>query len=395
MTPNQKFLLTGQLEIDIRMIRYIGHVTRMPEDRWEYKLLFGRLKKEKGVVHTKGKDAWWERVRILLKEVMAHHREERPWYEVAKDKVTWKNLSAKWKKERVAEERHDTQASREARWLIAAKGFRSATMAEKVWEGIKDPDATGTPLEGPPILWLKQLVLVGGVPRQGWMDGVDKDWKWAVNDESSKRWLEREGGRIKRRIRGKKWEDILSGISADPQVADRVMVRIRNKAKQEERAVEEGATPMAPPPRPPVGLTGGAAFGRRLRGEQKAPDSVEREGEVRDAGPTVDRDGRIRCEACGNWIKPISMTQHVRLYCPNREHVELPGTRRKILRPTSPKVAKAGGSELAMAQVVGPPLPRLMCDGQSQRSSLNAKHHHCLVKERSFQGLQGVLRRLQ
>ena len=224
---------TVQLEIDVRTLRYVGHIARMPEDRWEYKLLFGLVMKDESITHTKTKDIWWERLRKVLKEVMHLHPGRETWYEIAREKVDsrnkwewkgvlygggkwkmdkientsggsnsrigniapsrWKGLCKKWRESRQDAEKVDTHEHREELWMLAAKGFRSALMAEMVWKGVKGPDARGTPLDGEPILLLKQIVLAGGVAKQGWVEGVDPDWKLALADECSQAWLHKEG----------------------------------------------------------------------------------------------------------------------------------------------------------------------------------------------------------
>ena len=62
---------TIQLEINVRTIRYVGHIARMPEQRWERKLLFGLISQAESVSFCPRKDVWWEHTRKLLKEVMA------------------------------------------------------------------------------------------------------------------------------------------------------------------------------------------------------------------------------------------------------------------------------------------------------------------------------------
>ena len=76
---------TVQLEIDIRILRYVGHVARMPEDRWEYQVLFGKVRPSNSNVKTKGKDTWWEHLRSVIKEVMGETDEQ--WFDTAQDKI--------------------------------------------------------------------------------------------------------------------------------------------------------------------------------------------------------------------------------------------------------------------------------------------------------------------
>ena len=39
-------------------------VIRMLEDRWEYKLLFGRVKKDEEMDHMKGRDLGWDSAQL-------------------------------------------------------------------------------------------------------------------------------------------------------------------------------------------------------------------------------------------------------------------------------------------------------------------------------------------
>ena len=119
---------TVQLEIDIRMLRYAGHVARMPEDRWEHKLLFGKVKPSKQNVKASGKDSWWERLRILIKEIM--NGTEGQWYEIAQDKIRWRTMLDQWKKRRIQEERTDTHATRQEKYNRIAEHFNSAWVIE-------------------------------------------------------------------------------------------------------------------------------------------------------------------------------------------------------------------------------------------------------------------------
>lgn len=47
---------TVQLETDIRMLKYVGHISLL-EDRWEYKVLFGKVEPSSPNVKSEGKDS--------------------------------------------------------------------------------------------------------------------------------------------------------------------------------------------------------------------------------------------------------------------------------------------------------------------------------------------------
>jgi hypothetical protein len=337
-----------QLEIDMRTLRYVGHVSRMPQDRWEYMMLFGRVQKDKNMKHQGGKDIWWNRVRMLLKQVMTHSTGDKMWYEIAKDaengKQDWRDLCKIWREARVAEERRDTQKSREDLWLAAAKGFKSSAMAELIWDGVKDPNASGTPLEDEPLLWLKLLILAGGVAKSGWMEGVDRDWRWAVKDEASQAWLRKEGDRVRMRLRGKGWADKIANIPTDQQLPDWVSMLRRHRFKQPAGQPVMKVFPMAPPPRPPAG---GAVMGAEP--EAAVGGNID---------SILDAQGRKRCE-CGSWIKPISWNQHLKSYCPLRVFgvTETRGGR-KIIRPVPPAAPRAVAPDADVAGKAKPDAPK-------------------------------------
>ena len=277
--------LSVRLEMDIRLLRCVGPVRRMPAERWEHKLFFGRVRKEHETEHVNGKDLWWDRVRMLCKEVMTHCTEELMWYEVAQDADAWRKLCFVWRKARISEERRDTQRSRETRWELAASGYQSKVMADLIWDGVKKPTAVGTPLEGEPEQLLKHLILAGGVAKAGWLSGVDRDWIWMCRDEASQAWLEKEGARIRRRVLGRGWLEKLKGVPLTAQLPDMVVMRRRMQSKMPEGRTVSQVYPMAPPPPPPPRLVGeplgaGVPVRRRLRWKQPEPvRSVEADPE--------------------------------------------------------------------------------------------------------------------
>ena len=250
-------------------------------------------------------------------------------------------------------ERADTQQGTEERWLLSARGFQSRCMTDLIWLGVADPNATGTSLEGSDTGWLKQVVLAGAVAAQGWMEGVDRDWKWAAGDEGTYTWLLKEGRRVRKRIMGKGWLEKLLAIPVDPQLPDLVTTGKRLRSKGAAGAQGLMVFPRAAPARPPAACVATNAtvpsqVWRRLRGKQAAP-TMQPEVSV---APVTNREGKVRCE-CGNWVMPISMAQHKRLYCPLRIQQEMPKTReaRKILRQVPPTV------ETSSAASTGAPVP--------------------------------------
>ena len=97
--------LSIQLEIDIRILRYVGHIARLPCDRWEYRVLFGRLRGTNDTIISKGKDNWWEHLRKLIKELMnvVHSlrnqmeiEDNLPWFEIAKNRAKWRSYLHEW-----------------------------------------------------------------------------------------------------------------------------------------------------------------------------------------------------------------------------------------------------------------------------------------------------------
>ena len=141
--------LSVQLEIDDRTLRYVGHICRLPEDRWESKVLRGLVEdSEREGTKTYGSDLWWDRIRKLVKDVMVDTAPGSKWYEVAKHKGRWRKLRYDWKQKRIAEERQDTQKAREEKWNAAGDRCLTASFVEKVWDKVKPPNASGSPLEG-------------------------------------------------------------------------------------------------------------------------------------------------------------------------------------------------------------------------------------------------------
>jgi len=157
--------LSVQFEMDIRLMRYVGHITRMPADRWERRLLFGCMRGSSDNVNGAGKDMWWDRVRKLLPEVMQERTE--PWYELAQQGDVWRKILWEWRKRRTADERADTQAARQEIWNKVAASYDSQWILDTVWKRSRPPDGAGTPLEGSSQRWLKQVILAGGLHSNG------------------------------------------------------------------------------------------------------------------------------------------------------------------------------------------------------------------------------------
>ena len=315
-----------QLEIDIRMIRYVGHIARLPKDRWEYKLLFGRVRPSNETCRNIGKDNWWEQIRKLVQEVMAHHQNPNmPWYEAAKDRVAWRITQKKWKDHRIEAERKDTQAARQNKWDLVAPCFESAFVLDKIWKKNAGPTGAGTSLEGQPVQWLKQVILAGGVSSKGWVERTPVEWKTYFEQESEKAWLKAEGIKVRRKVVGKAWAAFDGTLPTDDHKVP--TKRIIRKMK-----VENGPQPIAPPPVPPA-FHEEIMKRRRLKGKQPCT--------VRPANAETEEssDGFVTCNKCKLRVKQISLTQHDKLYCPLRESAAEPLTRqgRKILRPVPPK----------------------------------------------------------
>ena len=64
------------------------------------------------------------------------------------------------------------------------------------------------------------MVLDGRVRADGWVNAVPEDVRSAGNDECMKAWLKLEGGKVRKRLRGKYWSEwdgeIPAGDSAAP-----------------------------------------------------------------------------------------------------------------------------------------------------------------------------------
>ena len=191
--------LSVQLEIDDRTLRYVGHICRFPEDRWESKVLRGLVEdSEREGTKTYGSDLWWDRIRKLVKDVMVDIPPGSKW------EGRWRKLRYDWKQKRIAEERQDTQKAREENWNAAGDRCLTASFVEKVWDKVKPPNASGSPLEGVDENTLKHMIVAGGIQRDGWNARTPGNWKALCESESAKMWLQHHGTRAKRRIQ--KWK---------------------------------------------------------------------------------------------------------------------------------------------------------------------------------------------
>ena len=163
---------TVQLEIDVRIVRYAGHIARLPADRWEKKLLSGHLRASGAGTQARGKDMWWDQTRKLMAQVMQDR--EGTWWELALDKNAWRKAQWEWKKRRIAAERRDTQEARKDVWNKVAPLYKSNFILTKVWKNnIEVPTGAETPIEGQPEKWIKQVIIAGGVHSDGWVPDVD------------------------------------------------------------------------------------------------------------------------------------------------------------------------------------------------------------------------------
>ena len=101
-------------------------------------------------------------------------------------------------------------------WNKVAPLYKSNFILTKVWKNnIKVPNGPGTPIEGQPEKWIKQVIIAGGVHSDGWVPGVDQEWKDRFEDESSMTWLKLEGTKIRRRLQNKAWDGFDGCVPAD------------------------------------------------------------------------------------------------------------------------------------------------------------------------------------
>ena len=130
--------ISVQLEIDDRTLRYLGHLCRLPSDRWESKILkgiIGRNNDHGGFTFSDfnkviGQDLWWSRVQRLVKEIMKEAPRDEPWYDLATDRKAWRKMKYEWKQKRISQERQDTQKGREAKWEAEAERCMSPEMVQ-------------------------------------------------------------------------------------------------------------------------------------------------------------------------------------------------------------------------------------------------------------------------
>ena len=325
-----------RLEVDNRMARYLGHIIRLPEDRWERRLLLGRVKVEEEAGVRCGRDTWWEDMKRITGEIQQLVQGGKKWYEIAADPQEWLTLRVKWLEGRKAKEREDTQVNREKYWEEVAVRYADQVVRQEVWKKVKTPSAAGTALEGQGEEWLKAVILAGGVHKNGWVEGVPEDWKNRCRDESTEIWLNREGAKVRRRLASKKRGELRMEIASRPISSDlpaRGSRRLREKTTVRDGLIVQVDTDVGEePPR------------KRLRGKQPAPLDRQQRQQQQQQRNVQDELGKVKCNKCDIWVKEISLSQHNRLYCPFREVATLgQSTRgnRKVLRAVPPSVAKA------------------------------------------------------
>ena len=258
--------------------------------------------------------------------------------------LAWKQAQIEWKKQRIKAERSDTQEARQAKWDLVAPLYQSHFVLSKVWGTTKVPNGAGTPIEGQPEQWIKQVLLAGGVHSRGWVDGVNKEWIDMFKDEASQTWLKLEGAKVRRKLQAKIWSDFDGTLPAD----DHLVATRRLKSKQK---VTYGPQPIAAPPAPHPATKD--ITPRRLRRKQTVPENTF----TKETTESINSDSLVKCDWCGCIFKQISMTQHKKLYCPMREQESQidPRQNRKILRPPPPK-ARAELTETEDAEKK--PLPK-------------------------------------
>ena len=298
--------LTVKLELDNRTIRYLGHLVRMPDERWEKKMLLGVVNGSSGAEKKTKRDLWWERVKRLIEEIREHLEQGEDWWSAAEDPDRWREIRISWLEKRTSAERQDTKAARMQRCSSIANLFWDARVREELWAKGKLPEASGTPLEGRDAIWLQMVILAGGVHPKGWVEGAPAAWKKLGDNEVIKTWLGREGDKARRRINGQKFGSFVNNLTVIP----RPELMNRKTSMHKRKHDSSSATPSA---------------------SAETPPSV---------------DDSVICEKCRIKIKKISVSQHERLYCPFRTTCttqEAQGSRknRKVLRPPPPP-PKAG-----------------------------------------------------
>jgi hypothetical protein len=372
---------TVQLEIDMRTLRYVGHVARMPMDRWERRLLQGFLEEGEADTPCRSADRWWTHVRSLIKSVFGPGAHTDSWFAIAGDKLKWRQQIRSWGAAQVTAERQDTQKAREERWRSVAVRFGCTALVHRLWAKAKEPDPAGTSLEGASPEWLQKVVLAGGVHPDGWVEAAPAEWRTRCEDPSAQTWVQREGEKVRRRVLGKGWGE---GVGMYPVTLAQVVVdpaaplpppqrRSRIRGKQTVQISEElpKAPPALPPPPLPPPLAPAAPplappARRRLRGKQRGPggEGVGADpaaaGPVDPARPPTAPSSMTQCDKCGLALRLSSVSQHNRLYCPFRESTTQPSTRRKVLRPAppqAPKVAPPPAAAVAAAAKAQGPMP--------------------------------------
>jgi hypothetical protein len=352
---------TVQTELDNRLAKYVGYISRMSPSRWEKRLLSGIALCPDGEINNGNKDPWWERVGIGVKEIMAIHGRDEPWFAVAGRKDDWRKLRDKWLLGHKGGEHKDTQASRMCRWREASLRYNSDDMIKELWSKAKNITADGTSLEGANPDWLRKVIRAGGVSPDGWVQGVPDTWKVAFEQPSAQLWLRKMGGHVRRRLQGKRWDEGFALFPVVVGTGDNIPMWRAERRRITSKRPAASPVLIAPPPLPPPG--GDAQLGRgprrRLSHKQPVRDPSPARPAEASAGvlnpgrvEAVAVAGKIACEKCGILLKPISMEQHLKWYCPFREGQDGADTRggRKTLRAAPPKKAVAEAPKMISAE---------------------------------------------
>ena len=333
--------LSVQLEIDDRTLRYLGHLCRLPSDRWESKILKGIIGRENehgGFTFSDsnkviGQDLWWSRVQRLVKEIMKEAPRDEPWYELATDRKAWRKMKYEWKQKRISQERQDTHKGRESKWEAVAERCMSPEMVQLCWGKLKPPNADGTSLATLHPDLQKHLILAGGLCNGKWSVHAPQKWQDMCDTPTAKAWLEYQGTRIRRRVQNMSLSSLTAVASRASCPAYTHCKRMRGKQTVPARNPLSG-----PPPN------------KRLRIKQSVPSRPNPArpmaapvAPLTSAVASRQNEDKVKCEDCGEFFKKISMPGHKRLYCPYRQTANLHATRgdRKVVRPVPPVTAKA------------------------------------------------------
>ena len=125
-------LLPVSVNVALRQLRWLGHVARLPGERWEVKLLRGWLRPEASFPMARGRrlgrprpskrQQLWTRIKSVMKYTDIPSTDwQTHWMEIAQDRKQWKKLIGKFTRDAISRASEDAWANdmgKEGRWAV-------------------------------------------------------------------------------------------------------------------------------------------------------------------------------------------------------------------------------------------------------------------------------------